>query len=124
MIKERSFTGKNPPEEISVNDKFSESKDLTENMFKIIKISSVKNEYKRKNNLLHVKHLDLVLTEKCSLKFKDCSNLMQYYAKPIDEDYVNLIKGLDKFMNSVDFVNEIRFIGGEPLLYKKIGDVM
>tara|TARA_Y100000992_G_C21086547_1_gene405860 strand:+ start:400 stop:591 length:192 start_codon:yes stop_codon:yes gene_type:complete len=48
MIKERSFTGKNPPEEISVNDKFSESKDLTENMFKIIKISSVKNEYKRK----------------------------------------------------------------------------
>ena len=74
--------------------------------------------------MLHVKHLDLVLTEKCSLKCKDCSNLMQYYAKPIDEDYDNLIKGLDKFMNSVDFVNEIRFIGGEPLLYKKIGDVM
>lgn len=85
---------------------------------------SIDSEYKRKNNLLHVKHLDLVLTEKCSLKCKDCSNLMQYYAKPIDEDYDNLIKGLDKFMNSVDFVNEIRFIGGEPLLYKKIGDVM
>ena len=48
MIKERSFTGKNPPEEISVNDKFNESKDLTENIFKIIKINNVKKEYKRK----------------------------------------------------------------------------
>ena len=73
---------------------------------------------------MRVKHLDLVLTEKCSLKCKDCSNLMQYYAKPVDEDFDQMMNGLDKFMNNVDFVNEVRLIGGEPLMYKRITEVL
>ena len=44
----RSLTGKNPPDEISVNAKFNESKALIEKIFKIIKIESVRPEYKRK----------------------------------------------------------------------------
>ena len=47
-IFERSFTGKNPPEEMSVNARFNESKDLIEKIFKIIKIKRVNPEYKRK----------------------------------------------------------------------------
>ncbi len=47
-IFERSFTGKNPPEDISVNAKFKESNDLIEKMFKVIKIINVKPEYIRK----------------------------------------------------------------------------
>ncbi len=85
---------------------------------------SIDSLNKRKERKLRVKHLDLVLTEKCSLKCKDCSNLMQYYAKPVDEDFDQMITALDKFMNNVDFVNEIRLIGGEPLMYKKIDEVL
>lgn len=73
---------------------------------------------------LSIQSLDLVLTEKCSLKCKDCSNLMQFYAKPIDEDYNQLVKSLDKFMETVDYVYEIRLIGGEPFMYKKIDEVL
>ena len=69
---------------------------------------------------MYLNSIDLVLTEKCSLKCKDCSNLMQYYAKPIDEDFNELILSLDKFLSSVNFIREIRLIGGEPLIYKKI----
>ena len=47
-ILESSFTGKKPPDEIRVKAKFKESKDLIEKIFKIIKIKSVKKEYKRK----------------------------------------------------------------------------
>ena len=47
-IPERSLTGKNPPEEISVKAKLSELKDLIEKKFKIKKINSVKPEYKKK----------------------------------------------------------------------------
>ena len=47
-IFERSFTGKNPPDEIIVNAKFNESKDLIEMKFRIIKINNVIPEYKRK----------------------------------------------------------------------------
>ena len=78
----------------------------------------------RERNDVYLNSIDLVLTEKCSLKCKDCSNLMQYYAKPIDEDYNELIVSLDRFLNSVKFVREIRLIGGEPLIYKKVDSVI
>ena len=45
---ESSFTGKNPPEEISVKAKFKELKDLIEKKFKMTKIISVIPEYKKK----------------------------------------------------------------------------
>ncbi len=75
---------------------------------------------KRKEDHLAVNGVDLVLTEKCSLKCKDCSNLMQFYSKPIDEDFDELIASIDTFLTTVDYVHEIRLIGGEPLMYKKI----
>ena len=49
---------------------------------------------------------------------------MQFYAKPVDEDYNQLVKSLDKFMETVDYVYEIRLIGGEPFMYKKIDEVL
>ncbi len=79
---------------------------------------------KDKENSLRVNGVDLVLTEKCSLKCADCSNLMQYYAKPIDEDYEKVISSIDTFMNIADYVSQIRVIGGEPLMYKKIDSVI
>lgn len=87
----------------------------------LFSIDSVK---KRTHRELNVKHLDLVLTEKCSLKCKDCSNLMQYYENPIDEDYDQMINAFKQFMSAVDHVNEVRLIGGEPLMFKRIADVL
>ena len=78
----------------------------------------------RESKKLNLNSLDIVLTEKCSLKCKDCSNLMQYYAKPVDEDFNTLVDSLDKFMKAVDYVQELRIIGGEPFMYKKINEVL
>ena len=44
------------------------------------------------NRKLIIKTLDVQITEKCSLKCKDCSNLMQYYKKPKDSDINILFK--------------------------------
>jgi organic radical activating enzyme len=76
--------------------------------------------HKNKNKTLRVDSIDLMLTEKCSLKCKDCANLMQLYAKPIDQDFDILIKSIDKFLNTVDHCREIRLLGGEPMMYKKV----
>ena len=84
---------------------------------------SLKEDY-IKDDKLNLKTIDIQITEKCSLKCKDCSNLMQYYAKPVDEDFEILTSALDKLMNSVDYIYEIRIIGGEPLMYKNISSVM
>ena len=44
MIKLRLLLGKNPPDEISVNDKLNESNILTPDIFKITNINVVKNK--------------------------------------------------------------------------------
>ena len=45
---ERSFTGKNPPDEIIVKARFKESKVLIDIIFKTIKIKKVNPEYNKK----------------------------------------------------------------------------
>ena len=47
-IKERSFVGRNPPDEIIVIAKFSELNDLIPRMFRIIKIDIVNPEYSKR----------------------------------------------------------------------------
>jgi hypothetical protein len=67
-------------------------------------------------NILFIRSVDLILTEKCSLKCVDCSNLMQYYEKPVDISLSELQKNLDELCCVADEVNEIRIIGGDPLM--------
>lgn len=69
-------------------------------------------------NILFIRSVDLILTEKCSLKCVDCSNLMQYYEKPVDIPLNELQKNLDDLCQIADEVNEIRIIGGDPLMNK------
>ncbi|OGO81129.1 MAG: hypothetical protein A2Y21_07235 [Clostridiales bacterium GWC2_40_7] len=68
---------------------------------------------------LFLRSVDVIVTERCSLKCKDCSNLMQYYKKPEDCDINQLLQSIDAFCAVVDEVNECRVIGGEPLMNKE-----
>jgi hypothetical protein len=49
---------------------------------------------------------------------------MQYYKKPVNAEHELLINNLKLFLNSVDYVHELRLIGGEPLMYRKIDEVI
>ena len=73
---------------------------------------------------LNIKYIDIMITEKCSLKCKDCSNLMQYYQKPINSDLDVLKNSVDKVMESVDRLFEFRVLGGEPFMNKDIGKIV
>ena len=66
--------------------------------------------------LLTLNSLDFVITERCSLRCKECSNLMQYYYAPKNFDVENLKNELDLICNVVDEIYEIRLIGGEPFV--------
>jgi hypothetical protein len=74
-------------------------------------------------NLLFIRSVDLVLTEKCSLKCKDCANLMQYYDNPINIDGDELHQDLEDLCAVADEINEIRIIGGEPLMNKNFHEI-
>lgn len=67
---------------------------------------------------LFLRSIDIIITERCSLKCRDCSNLAQYYKKPKDCDTKELFKSTDMFCALIDEVNEFRVIGGEPFMNK------
>jgi len=69
---------------------------------------------------IKIKSLDVVVTEKCSLRCRDCSNLMQYYDKPRDNDIELMTLSISRFMENVDELHEARLIGGEPLMFKQL----
>ena len=68
----------------------------------------------------YIRSVDLVITEKCTLKCKDCANLMQFYEKPNTYDYDSIIQGIMELSNKANFIHEVRIIGGEPFLNKDI----
>jgi organic radical activating enzyme len=68
--------------------------------------------------------IDIVITEACSMKCKDCANLMQYYLHPERVDFSILFESIEKIMRSVDSVRELRVLGGEPFLIKDIHKVI
>jgi len=67
---------------------------------------------------LFIRSVDIIITERCSLRCKDCSNLMRYYKNPQDCNIGGLIKSIGKFCSIADEVNEFRVIGGEPFMNK------
>lgn len=75
---------------------------------------------KLQDHFLHLKSVDAVVTEGCSLKCIDCSNLMQYYVKPKSSNLDILIQSTQKILLSVDRVLEWRILGGEPFIYKPL----
>ena len=73
---------------------------------------------------LFLRSVDLIITERCSLKCRDCSNLMQYYSSPKNISFEEIVQDFDRLMAGVDHVFEIRLIGGEPFMNKDIYRVL
>ena len=69
---------------------------------------------------LFLRSIDVVITEKCSLKCKDCSNLMQYYEAPVNIEFNEILRDFDDLTGSADHIYEVRLIGGEPFMNKDI----
>ena len=66
-----------------------------------------------------MRSVDIVVTEKCSLKCKDCSNLMQFFENPINYKEEDLKEAIDLLAGFADEIHEVRVIGGEPLMNKE-----
>ncbi len=69
---------------------------------------------------LFLRSVDLMVTERCSLRCRDCSNLMRYYQNPQNFDLGQLYKNMDRFFQIIDEINEVRILGGEPFMYKDV----
>ena len=68
-------------------------------------------------DFLCIPHLDLVLTTRCTLKCKNCNNLMPHYKEAVSFSIKELNRDLDFLLSAVDLIYEVRILGGEPFLH-------
>ena len=73
---------------------------------------------------LYIRSVDIVITEKCSLKCQDCSNLMQYYESPQNIALDTVIKEIDSITDVADEINELRIIGGDAFMNKDFPEIV
>lgn len=73
---------------------------------------------------ISLRSVDIMVTEKCSLKCTDCSNLMQYFKEPVHYQLEEMLQSVETLCASVDSIHEFRVIGGEPLMNKNVYGVI
>lgn len=90
----------------------------TFHLWPLISKTGIYNYARRKKFPDTLVFLDVVLTECCSLKCRNCSNLMQYYKKPENLDPEEVISSLRRLFRSVR-VSQLKILGGEPFVCQK-----
>lgn len=87
----------------------------------------MKKMYGNKLNILEFPNVEIQITEKCSLRCKECANLMQYYTNPQNINEQEVLYDIHKLLTTVDCIEEFRVLGGEPFicqnLYKYIEEL-
>lgn len=76
-------------------------------------------EKDEKKEQLHIETLTIEVTNRCTLKCKDCLQKLHMYKKREDFSAELIISDLIKLTNVVDFVYKIYLIGGEFFLYEE-----
>ncbi|ABL00934.1 radical SAM protein [Pelobacter propionicus] len=80
---------------------------------------------------LTIQHLELVVTTLCTLRCKHCAHMNSHYYFipegkcklrhfPVDD----LVSTVEKILQSVDVVNELSIVGGEPFLHPDLADII
>lgn len=75
-------------------------------------------------NQLVFNRVQYVVSERCSLKCRDCSHLMQYYRHPEDIDVELYKPAFDLFLEQADYIAELRILGGEPFMNRDMHKVI
>lgn len=60
--------------------------------------------------------IQYVVSERCSLKCKDCTHLMQYYVKPENIDLEQYKPAFERLLSVTNSISELRILGGEPFM--------
>lgn len=72
--------------------------------------------------IVDIPYVEIVLTTKCTLRCESCNNLMQYFTSK--NQYIctldGILESLDCLLENVESIQRLRIIGGEPLMFKDL----
>ena len=108
----------------SINGSNESSRYSTEHVKYLIRTALHHHDNYLHPERLTVQSVDLMITEKCSMKCRDCSNLMQYYEHPENADMAQMLAMIDGLCAQMDEIYEFRVIGGEPFMHKELHTVV
>ena len=74
--------------------------------------------------IMSIPRIPIVLTPKCSLRCKECNNLMWKFETYQDLSTEKIKKSIKRLIDSVDFLPIVELIGGEPFAAKNIKEVL
>lgn len=76
--------------------------------------------------IVDIPYLELVLTTKCTLRCESCNNLMQYFSNKNQYTCTleGMIESLEELCSKISSIQRLRIIGGEPLLFKDMPELM
>ena len=80
--------------------------------------------YLEREDVFALDSLDFMLTERCSLRCGECSNLMQYYAEPHDFLWGDLYQSMERMLQIYKEIYEVRLLGGEPFMSPMLDDII
>ena len=66
----------------------------------------------------------LMITTRCTLRCKECSNLIPHYEHPKDYDADEIIGWIKNICDAVDEWICLELVGGEPFLYRNLAKVL
>ena len=66
----------------------------------------------------------VVLSTKCSLRCRDCNNLIPLFNSKSDLNTDKIISSLKNILNVIDSIYRLELIGGEPFLASNLEDVL
>jgi organic radical activating enzyme len=77
------------------------------------------------NNRFVIPQIEFIITTRCTLQCRDCSNLMYLFHN--DRSYQHIDLSFEKFVgdfasliDNVDYIQKLNFLGGEPFLNKEL----
>lgn len=76
--------------------------------------------YRRQKTGLYLGGVEINLTKRCTLRCRDCANLIQYYDKPDRLDADVVIRSVKRLLSAVDGIAMFKLMGGEPLLEQEM----
>lgn len=78
----------------------------------------------KKNDKLHLWHLNIHITEHCTLKCRDCSVMIPQIRNPSNLSIKKLYSDLNVVFKNLDFIEELHIIGGEPMVYPDLCELI
>ena len=105
------------------NTKNNSEEDLSFVQYSLNAVEKCHKAYIKKDKLF-IRSVDIVISERCSLKCKDCSNLMQFYLHPKNFSFQQIVKEFEQLTSEISHIFEVRLIGGEPFMNKEIYDII